>query len=80
MNKFLLTITKLDGVLFRGEVESVTLPGSAGEMTVLAHHMPLVTLLKSGQIIVKDDNKEEKFSITSGTAEINKKEVTILVF
>ena len=48
-------------------------------MTILAHHMPLVTLLKEGVIRVKYEDKEERIEIKGGTAEINKKEVTVLV-
>lgn len=77
--QFLLTIAKLDEVLFRGQANEVTLPTEEGEIAVLAHHMPLVTLLKAGTIIVKYADKEEQFSIQGGTAEINQKEATVLV-
>lgn len=79
MKNFLLTVAKLDEVLFRGQAHEVALPTEGGEITVLAHHMPLVTLLKEGAVVVKHSDKEEQFSIQGGTAEINQKEVTVLV-
>ena len=79
MSSFLLTVAKLDEVLFRGEVDSLSLPGEAGEMTVLAHHMPLVALLKEGVVRLTREGGEEGFEIKGGTAEINKSEVTVLV-
>lgn len=75
-----LTIAKIDQILFSGEAESVTVPGSAGEMTILAHHMPLVTTLKAGTVLVKTkDEKPTEFPITLGFLEVSKTETTILV-
>lgn len=75
-----LTISKIDQVLFSGEVESVTVPGRAGEMTVLLHHMPLITTLKTGKIVVTHQGgKQEEFSVTSGFLEVGKWETVILV-
>ena len=75
-----LTISKIDKVLWAGEAESVTVPSSDGELTILGHHMPLITTLKAGTIIVKQkDVKPEEFSITSGFLEVGKTETVILV-
>ena len=75
-----LTISQIDKVLLSSEVESVTVPGASGEMTILAHHMPLITTLKSGTITVKHkDRKPEEFTVTSGFIEVGKNETVILV-
>ena len=75
-----LTISKIDQVLFSGEAESVTVPGAAGEMTVLSHHMPLITTLQAGKLIVKQkEGTREEFSIANGFLEIGKEETVILV-
>ena len=75
-----LTIAKIDQILFSGEAESVTVPGAAGEMTILTHHMPLITTLKAGTVLVKTkDEKPREFSITSGFLEVGKSETVILV-
>ena len=75
-----LTISQIDKVLLSGDVESVTVPGSGGEMTILAHHMPLITTLKAGTITVKHkDKKPDEFVVTSGFIEIGKTETVILV-
>jgi len=79
MVAFQLTVARLDEVLFHGEAEEVTLPSEAGQMSVLAHHMPLVALLKEGEIVIRHGGKEERISIQGGTAEINKQETTVLV-
>ena len=75
-----LTVAKIDQILFSGEAEAVTVPGSAGEMTILSHHMPLITTLKAGMVVVKTkDEKPTEFAVTSGFLEVGKTETVILV-
>ncbi len=75
-----LTISKIDQILFSGEAESVTVPGTSGEMTILSHHMPLITTLKAGKLLVKNkEGKNEEFLITAGFLEVGKNETVILV-
>ena len=75
-----LTISKIDKILWAGDAESVTVPGVAGEMTILAHHMPLITTLKAGKITVKHkEGVPEEFPVTSGFLEVNMQETVILV-
>lgn len=75
-----LTISKIDKVLFSGEADSVTVPGASGELTILAHHMPIITTLVAGKITVKHgEEKPEEFMIDSGFLEVGKDETVILV-
>ncbi len=75
-----LTISQIDKVLWSGEADSVTVPAEGGVITILAHHMPLISTLKAGQIVVKQkDQKPEEFPITSGFLEVGKTEMVILV-
>src|SRR3989338_7146720 len=76
---FSLTITTLSDVLFHGDAKSVTLPGSAGELTVLAKHMPLVTPLRQGTITVRTEGGEENFSVEKGILEVSREKVTVLL-
>ncbi len=66
---FHLTITSVTGARFDGAAESVTVPGSAGEMTVLSNHEPLVTTLKPGRITVRTSGENQTFDIESGVLE-----------
>lgn len=77
---FKLTIAKVSGPVFDDEVISVTVPGSEGEMTLLATHAPIVTVLKSGSITVRlADGSEQKFPVEAGTIEVSHNMVTILL-
>lgn len=72
-------ITKIHDVIFSGEAVSVTLPGREGEFTILAHHEPLIGLLKNGTITVRGVHTTEKFTIESGILETSNNQVTVLV-
>ncbi|MCB9819309.1 hypothetical protein H6789_01175 [Candidatus Nomurabacteria bacterium] len=75
-----LTISRVDLPVFDGEVVSVTVPGTAGEMTLLANHAPIISPLKEGTILIKKESEEdESVSITSGTLELSDNHATILI-
>lgn len=76
---FSVIIAKMDRVVFYGESFSVTLPGTEGELTVLKNHVSLITILKKGEITVRQENKEEKFQVDSGILEVSKEGITVLV-
>lgn len=50
--KFSLKVLNPKHVVFEGMAESVFLPGDAGEFELLAHHVPIVSLLMEGEIVV----------------------------
>ena len=57
--KFDVAIVTPDGETFRGEAEMLVVPGSAGEIGVLARHAPLVATLKAGSTRVYRDRANE---------------------
>ena len=63
---FQLDVVSVAGSVFSGEAKEVTLPGISGEITVLARHMPIVTPLTTGEVIVKTPEKNISFSIGKG--------------
>lgn len=76
----LLSIISLEKIEYRDTVSSITCPGTEGELTVLENHIPLVTALKSGNIIIKKGESEEiKISISSGVLEVKKDETVLLI-
>ncbi|OGZ05097.1 MAG: ATP synthase F1 subunit epsilon [Candidatus Lloydbacteria bacterium RIFCSPHIGHO2_01_FULL_49_22] len=75
-----LTIAKIDKILWSGEAESVSVPGTEGVMTILSHHMPLITTLEKGELRIKTkDGGMELIAIEQGMLEVNKEETVILV-
>ena len=75
-----LTISRVDGPVFDGDVISVSVPGVSGDMQILAQHEALISPLKSGTVtILRSDNKQESHVIDSGTLEISNNHATILI-
>ena len=88
-----LEIITPEQTLFKGEVDSIYLPGSSGDFQVLNNHAPIVSTLKKGvvKIIGKLDldssvvdqfetlDKETILKIESGTVEMSNNQVTLLV-
>jgi F-type H+-transporting ATPase subunit epsilon len=73
-----LFIYKLGEILYEGEADSVTMPTETGEITVLHHHIPLVTHLAKGTIRIKNGAAKE-FQTNGGFAEIKPEKVILLV-
>jgi F-type H+-transporting ATPase subunit epsilon len=71
-------IVSQDRTVFQGDVDIVILPGVAGEMGILPHHAPVLTILKYGVIKIRKQGKEELFAVAGGMAEVQPEVVTIL--
>ena len=77
---FHLIIARVGETLFDGAATSATLPTSAGEITVLPHHEPLVSTLKQGKAVVRANAEEPKeFMIESGIVEMSGNRAVVLL-
>jgi len=66
-------------LLLSEDAEMVTIPGSEGEMGVMAGHMSLITTLKPGTIDVKlAHDHHHLFLVSGGFAEVNAAKITVL--
>ncbi len=75
-----VVLAKVDEILFEGDAQSLSAPATAGVMTVLPEHMPLVTTLKPGVVTVHTQGGEAKqFSIDGGILEVRHDGVTIIL-
>lgn len=79
MALFDLTINSEKRSLYKGKADFLNVPGWEGRLTILARHAPLLSLLNSGKIIIKNANVKEEFNIKEGFIEVNEKGVTALV-
>ena len=73
-----LTIITPDDTVFTGDVLAVTLPTADGEITVLPQHIPLVSAVVPGTIIVKTAEGERVFAVSRGVLEVDGKTMRIL--
>ena len=89
----LLEIVSPEAVLFKGDVESVAVPGVNGEFQMLNNHAPVVSLLKKGDVKIygnvqvyevnkskfkKGDKGLTLLPIESGTIELKDNKIIIL--
>jgi F-type H+-transporting ATPase subunit epsilon len=59
-------------LLFSGEVTSVTIPGTDGEMGIFAGHAPVLSTLRPGVVtITRETGQPEKIFVRGGFAEVN---------
>ncbi len=78
-NTFHLVIASVGETLFDGAAVSATVPGEAGEFTVLPNHEPLVTTLRPGKITVKTTLDTKEFEVESGVLECSGARVVVLL-
>ncbi len=69
------------GVRFEGDANSFNAKTRAGEITILDHHRPIITILEKGKaVIVKPDGAREELEIDSGFLEMSSdNDLTVLV-
>lgn len=69
---FKFELVSPERLLVSGEVEQVLVPGAEGDMTVLAHHAPVLTTLKPGVLdIGYPGGEHQRFFLRGGFAEVN---------
>ena len=74
-----LTIVTPQGIVYRGPVESVVLPGAEGEFGVLENHERFLSPLRTGEVEIKTGEGSTLAAIAQGFADVSGDEVTVLV-
>ena len=76
MNLEILTPEK---TLYKGEIESIQVPGSKGSFTVLHNHAAIISTLTKGKIIFESkQSKDEVIEIEGGIIEVKKNNIIVL--
>lgn len=60
------------------EVEEVVAETQDGQITILARHSPLVTILKPGALLVRAKGRERAIAVAGGVIEMSDNTLTIL--
>jgi ATP synthase F1 epsilon subunit len=76
-DKFKVEIISPDKLIFNSEANEVTIPSYEGQMGILKNHIPLITFLRPGIILIRD-NQEKKFYVEEGTVEFSNDNLLIL--
>jgi F-type H+-transporting ATPase subunit epsilon len=78
MATFHFDLVSPEKLLFAGEVSQVDLPGAEGDFGVLAGHAPLVSTLRPGILVIRDERGELPVVINGGFAEVGPTGLTVL--
>jgi len=73
-----LEIVTPEKLVYTDEVDAVILPGSEGELGVLPHHAPLLSLLGAGELRVRKGATEESFAIVGGFVQVRPDKVVVM--
>lgn len=73
-----LEIVTAERVVYTEDVDIVLAPGVEGQLGILPHHAPLMTILQSGEILARRDNEEDIMAISGGFLEVRPDRVIIL--
>ena len=78
-NSFKFELVSPEQLLVSTEVSSVVLPGSEGDMTVMALHAPTMTSIRPGIVSYTNaEGKEERYVVFGGFADILPEGLTVL--
>jgi F-type H+-transporting ATPase subunit epsilon len=78
MATFHFDLVSPEKLLFSGDVTQVDLPGTEGDMGVLAQHAPLVTTLRPGILVIYDEGGPQRVVVNGGFAEVGPAGLTVL--
>ena len=67
-----------DGSIFSGDVDAISLPTPDGEITVLPHHIPLISIVVPGTIMIRQGKDEQIFAVSQGVIEVDGKTIRVL--
>ena len=73
-----LEIVTPAAIVYAQDVEMVTLPSASGQIGVLAHHVPLLTRVVPGELVVRRNGADEFLAIGEGLVEITGGHVAIV--
>ena len=73
-----LDIVTAEKMVFSEQVDMVIAPGIDGELGILPHHAPLMTILQPGELRVKKGTEEIDLAITGGFLEVRPDHIIVL--
>ena len=73
-----LEIVTAEHQTYSGDVNAVVADGIEGQLGILPHHAPLVTMLKPGELLIRKGSEETYMAITGGFLEVRPDKVIIL--
>ena len=73
-----LEIITAERVVFADDVDLVQVPGIDGELGILPHHAPLMTMIQPGELMISKDGEAQYLAISGGFLEVMANRVLVL--
>lgn len=73
-----LEIVTPEAKTYSEEVDMVTLPGIEGELGIFPNHVPLMTQIVPGEVVVRKDGKDYFLAVGDGFVEVTANRVAIM--
>ena len=73
-----LEIVTAERQIFSDDVNVLVADGVEGQLGILPHHAPLMTMLKPGELLIRKDNEETYMAVTGGFLEVRPDKVIVL--
>lgn len=73
-----LDVVTAERLVLSEDVDIVIAPGIEGQLGVLPHHAPLMTLLDAGELIARKGQEEISLAVAGGFLEVGKDRVIVL--
>ena len=73
-----LEIVTAERAVFSEDVDIVVAPGIEGEMAILPHHAPLMTVLQPGELRARKGSEEYSLVVSGGFLEVRPDRVIVL--
>jgi F-type H+-transporting ATPase subunit epsilon len=73
-----LEIVTPERLAYEDEVDMVLVPAIDGELGILPHHTPLVSLLGVGELRIRKGGEEESFAIAGGFLQVRPDKVVVM--
>ena len=75
-----IIISSTKGVIYEGDADFLLAPGKQGVLGIYPKHTKVVSLLKQGNLVIRNEDEEDKeFAIESGLLQVNRDSVEIVV-
>lgn len=79
MNTIHFKIATPEKVVYENDVFQVSIPTTTGEITILPHHSPLVSILQAGELKITDKDGEHVMAVSSGFLEVRANNEVIIL-
>ena len=78
MSSVKLDVVTAERVVFSEDVDVIVAPGIDGQLGILPHHAPLMTMLEPGELRIRKGGEEFSLAVSGGFLEVRPDRVIVL--